>query len=523
MTDYFRFAFGVLGDTDVIPDDTQPDGTVSFQEGFGEDYSLDLTTDPDARAIPREEFNYLMNRVTAAIRYLQTNSGIPEYIPAAENGNTPFPYGIGARVIYLNAIYQSKINNNTTLPTTAANWTPVSKESLLGALTVKNEDIAADANISISKLADGTINDAEFLFLSGVSANLQEQLDDKQPVGAYLVQSDLDAFFQTLIMDPPDEVLISGTNFQPGDTEILFAASAQPALISFDGLIQPSTSYGYAPNLITFNDPIPADIEKIVLNFSSRTLLSVPSNGSVVNDSFADVPALTLKANISNEVGKPVDATVAQVREFIGAAGNANLGLVTKASEEDFLQGLDDFYPDAATLIALLGEVVLGRANIRQEENSLDPGGTTISNQYNKILLNTEHQNTMPDFVEVINDDQDPNYGSIVLQPGKYRFNGDALAYYCNTAQSRLFNETTSLEIESGRSVVPGFRSGSQSANAASTGISDVKTAVIEFEEETRIRMDIWVQTGFVDTGLGFPSSSGAREIYSSIEILRVL
>ena len=52
--------------------------------------------------------------------------GTPRYITSANNMGNPFPYAIGARVVY-NAgagdrVYESLENNNTTLPTDTARW-----------------------------------------------------------------------------------------------------------------------------------------------------------------------------------------------------------------------------------------------------------------------------------------------------------------------------------------------------------------------------------------------------------------
>jgi microcystin-dependent protein len=102
MSTYFYvYPFGVSGTRLVIPT-ADPGGTpdpVSYQNGFGADYSKVLGTDPDALPIPRPEFNDLMYQVTNNIQEYQTR-GVPLFITSADNLGVPYPYPIYARVIY---------------------------------------------------------------------------------------------------------------------------------------------------------------------------------------------------------------------------------------------------------------------------------------------------------------------------------------------------------------------------------------------------------------------------------------
>lgn len=189
MTDYIRFPFGVTGDLTTVPDLTQMDGSVSFQEGWGEEYSQNLISDPDARAVEREKFNYIMNRVTAAIRYIQINS-LPEYIPASENGGTAIAYAAGTRVRYDDGsgykIYAARTNGVTSLPTVSGDWVVIDPVSGAGAASIGNAQIAPGASIDASKIANGSVSNAEFQYLDGVSSAIQTQLNGKQPTGNYI-------------------------------------------------------------------------------------------------------------------------------------------------------------------------------------------------------------------------------------------------------------------------------------------------------------------------------------------------
>lgn len=172
MAKFFRFPFAVTGDQTTIPDDTQPDGSVSYEEGYGEDYSLNLATDPDARPIPRSAMNGLFYQITNALRQYQT-AGAPEFITAADNDGSAFSYEKNAIVKYSDGeYYQSLIVSNTQLPTNAAAWVKVSglipnaRLSNMAANTVKvnatagaaaPSDLAMAASTILARLASGNI------------------------------------------------------------------------------------------------------------------------------------------------------------------------------------------------------------------------------------------------------------------------------------------------------------------------------------------------------------------------------
>lgn len=122
---YFKYPWAENGDVTTIPETIQPDGSVSMDEGFGADYSKSLSTDPDAKVIPRGVFNEIMNLVTTALAQYQTQ-GVPNFIAPADNDGSPYSYVKGAQVRY-NAgggaeVYQSIVNSNTALPTDATKW-----------------------------------------------------------------------------------------------------------------------------------------------------------------------------------------------------------------------------------------------------------------------------------------------------------------------------------------------------------------------------------------------------------------
>lgn len=126
---FFLQPFAVSGDRDSIPTAVQPSGTVSYAQGFGVDYELNLATEPTAKPIPRGSTNGLFYDVTFALGDLQRN-GTPEFITTADNGGSPYAYAKGALVRWRASggdpfrVYVSRQDGNTALPSDATKWDP---------------------------------------------------------------------------------------------------------------------------------------------------------------------------------------------------------------------------------------------------------------------------------------------------------------------------------------------------------------------------------------------------------------
>lgn len=128
---YFINAFAALGDKATIPEPVQPTGDVSFTQGFTFDYQRQLGVDPLAKAMPRDQTNYLFFTLTEAVGQYQ-RAGIPEFITSTNNGGVAFPYDAGVAVRY-RALpadpfthYVSLVSANTATPgSDPAKWQPL--------------------------------------------------------------------------------------------------------------------------------------------------------------------------------------------------------------------------------------------------------------------------------------------------------------------------------------------------------------------------------------------------------------
>ncbi|WP_223673546.1 hypothetical protein [Proteus terrae] len=115
MTKIFKIPFATQGDKASIPVEIQPDGSVSYTQGYGYDYERDQVTDPAAKDIEREKMNGIFHDITEAIGEIQL-FGFPKWDEAGK------PYAIRAIVYHKNKVWQSKVENNNIEPVAGNAW-----------------------------------------------------------------------------------------------------------------------------------------------------------------------------------------------------------------------------------------------------------------------------------------------------------------------------------------------------------------------------------------------------------------
>jgi len=126
MAKKFAIPFAATGDKAVVPDALQPDGSVSYTQGFGPDYELDRDVDPvNAKDVPRDETNQLFFDVTDAVGEIQKNG-------AALWSSDMAPYPINARVYHSDRFWRSNTINNNGEPGVAASWDDISVVPIAG-------------------------------------------------------------------------------------------------------------------------------------------------------------------------------------------------------------------------------------------------------------------------------------------------------------------------------------------------------------------------------------------------------
>lgn len=143
---YFDLPFAVNGNVTTIPDATQPDGTVSYNQGFPVGYSTPVAS--GGLLVPRTAINQVLYDITVAIQQYQQHSTAP-FITTVMNGGTPYSYSKYDRVLKSGVVYQSLVNTNTDTPP-SAKWvvSDVAAISSTQAITGTNHTyVAADSNL----------------------------------------------------------------------------------------------------------------------------------------------------------------------------------------------------------------------------------------------------------------------------------------------------------------------------------------------------------------------------------------
>lgn len=128
-TTYFFNPFAVQGDTLPIPTDLQVSGAISYYQGYGPDYELNLLTNPDAIPIGRTTMNQLFLDITTQLQ-AYSQFGTPFFITTDQNEGTPFSYRIYARVYYSGVVYENQVDENTATPGTDSSWLAISGDVL---------------------------------------------------------------------------------------------------------------------------------------------------------------------------------------------------------------------------------------------------------------------------------------------------------------------------------------------------------------------------------------------------------
>ena len=135
-TKFFRFPWATSGDKASIPETAQVDGSVSYLEGFGFDYELELGVNAAAKPVPRPESNQLYFDITENLRAWQL-AGLPEWVTAAQNGGVAVAYPKSAivRHDYTGAflLYFAEVATDDE-PGTSADWTTLATKEYVDSL-----------------------------------------------------------------------------------------------------------------------------------------------------------------------------------------------------------------------------------------------------------------------------------------------------------------------------------------------------------------------------------------------------
>ena len=225
----FRFylnTFAENGNKATIPDLPQADGSLSYDQGYGPDYDLQIGVNPDAKPIERNFFNQAMSDATNNIKCWQTRT-YPDYVTAAENGGTPVVYPQGARVRFdigggnFRSFESTQPTGTSTVPTDTLNWVQTSETAIIGTTG--------------TRVRDNTALDNRYL----VSGTAGTQIRNN---------SGLDArYLQNVPSGGVGQAQLRTSSGSVGTTATITESTAQFPTFANSSVTLPGGQYGFAP------------------------------------------------------------------------------------------------------------------------------------------------------------------------------------------------------------------------------------------------------------------------------------
>src|SRR6478736_2055417 len=133
MAKFFVYPFAsTVTNRAAVPDAAQDDGSVSYLQGLGPNYSLNYALGPPALPLDRKQSNQVFYDITNAIRQYQTDAQ-PDFITPTENNGNPYPYELFAHVRFDNGsgvkVYENQVNVNINDPTSPT-WQVISGDPI---------------------------------------------------------------------------------------------------------------------------------------------------------------------------------------------------------------------------------------------------------------------------------------------------------------------------------------------------------------------------------------------------------
>ncbi|MEQ4896396.1 hypothetical protein ABN102_08455 [Proteus vulgaris] len=223
MTTIFKTPFATQGDKVSIPVEIQPDGSVSYTQGYGYDYERDQVTDPAAKDIEREKMNGIFHDITEAIGEIQS-FGFPKWDEAGK------PYAIRAIVYHKNKVWQSKVENNNIEPVAGNAWAELKADATAGEVGAYSK---GESDQRFQPLGNYTP--------SGYSYSKAETDNKYQPKGNYAPAGNYANKGDSYTKTESDGRYQAKGSYQPSGNYALAGASYTKA--ESDGKYQPKGNY----------------------------------------------------------------------------------------------------------------------------------------------------------------------------------------------------------------------------------------------------------------------------------------
>lgn len=157
MSRYFDKPFAMAGDKAAVPNNTQIDGSVSYETGYGFDYERDPDPliDPLTKDIERDKMNQILFDITSTLKQLQESGGAPEWYPSLASS---IGYPRGANAFYVSKVWESTVPANASTPGSSPTWVEVTPldptlQAMVGQNPITNQMIYFTALNTAAKTA----------------------------------------------------------------------------------------------------------------------------------------------------------------------------------------------------------------------------------------------------------------------------------------------------------------------------------------------------------------------------------
>ena len=227
---YFDIPFAENGDLNTIPDPTQTNGTVSYNQGFPIGYSTPVGS--GGLLVPRTAFNQVLFDITSAVQNWQQNTVAP-FITPTMNGGTPYSYPANAMVLYGGNIYISLVGSNADTPPSAKWQLLAIRTRLAGDTTFYVATTGSDSNTGLSA-------GSPWLTLQHAWDAICSQYDLAQYTATIQVADGTYAALQTTIGAVGGAIVLNGNAATPSN--VIISASGGSGALSFNSQRSPITA-----------------------------------------------------------------------------------------------------------------------------------------------------------------------------------------------------------------------------------------------------------------------------------------
>ena len=192
---------------------------------------------------------------------------------------------------------------------------------------------------------------------------------------------------------------------------------------------------------------------------------------------------------------------------------NSGAGVVTLPTADGtaftlFQNQMRDLFTDGTNFFSTLCQDYVGYLHVREEQASGTHGGTSTSATNHVRVLNTVVGSNTINGASLASN-------IVTLPAGTYDFEASAPCYFGNAHKLTLYNDTDSTDLFVGQSAFPASGGASSVSHSVCKGRFTLSVA-------KNVKLRHYITSGAATDGLGFPTSTGTAEVYSSAQFWKI-